>query len=346
MQEKGLGVGIVGTGFMGSTHANAWAKVPYTKYIAICETSPRMYERAEELAFRLNAKLYKSYEELLKDPNINVVDICLPTFLHRDYAVKAMEAGKHVLLEKPIALRLKDAREIIDTAKKTGVKFMVAHVLRFFPEYVRIKYLVDVGAIGEPRIARAYRYSSFPAWSVKGWYGEHKLSGGVVVDMAIHDYDFLRWVFNDDVDRVCALAPPPEKKVIKEITAVDHGMIILKFKKGGIAFVMTSWSYPKGYPFSTYFEIAGTNGILHVDNKITAPLRIAKPDLYEGRQVFWQDPYYLEILHFAEHIVEGKPLRVTPEDAYKALEIALAVLKSALEGGVPVNLPLKEEVIP
>ena len=344
--SEAVGVGVVGSGFMGTTHANAWRRVPYVDYLALCETLPQRLEKAKEIAFKLNAKLYTEYEKMLEDPKIHIVDICLPTPLHKTFAIKAMEAGKHVLLEKPIALRLKDAREIIDTAKKYGVKFMVAHVLRFFPEYARAKYLVEVGAIGEPRIARAYRYSSFPAWSVKGWYGEHRLSGGVLVDLAIHDYDFLRWVFMDEVDRVCALAPPPEKKVIKEITAVDHGIVLIKFRKGGIAYVMASWSYPQGYPFSTYLEIVGTKGILHVDNKSTAPLGVAKPNSYERQQVYPEDPYYLEILHFAEHVVKGVPLRVTAEDAYKALEIALAALKSALEGGAPVNLPLKEEVIP
>jgi len=337
-----LKVAILGTGFMGRTHAQCWARVPEAKIAAFLETPERAKEAAP-LALRYGAKIVTNYEDILKDKEINIIDICLPTFLHKDFAIKAMEAGKHVLCEKPIALTLKDAKEMIDTARKTGVKFMVAMVVRFFPEYKATKELVDQGALGEPRIARAYRIGTFPVWGVKGWFGEQKLSGGVIVDLAIHDLDYLRWLFNDEVDRVYALSP--ERKVVKDITAQDHAIILLKFKKGTIAYCMASWAYPPSKKFTTYFEVVGTEGILIVDNLSTAPLKVWTKEGETFLQPVPKDGYQLEIEHFAECVLKDKEPLVKPEDAYKALEIALAAVKSTYTGK-PVSLPLPvEEVI-
>ncbi|MCD6509940.1 MAG: Gfo/Idh/MocA family oxidoreductase [Thermoprotei archaeon] len=342
MQERPLKVAIVGFGFMGQTHAAAWARIPEAQIKAVFEV-PARAPQIRHMVSEYGAKVVTNYEEILEDEEVNVVDVCLPTFLHREYVVKALKAGKHVLCEKPIALHLWEAREMIDAWKSSGKKFMIAHVVRFFPEYKQAKELVDSGALGEPRIARTYRYSAFPPWSVKGWFGVQRLSGGVLVDLAIHDMDFLRWIFNDEVARVYALSP--ERRVVKGITAQDHGIALLKFKKGGIAYVMASWAYPKTVPFSTYFELVGTGGILQFDNRSTAPLRLGTSEQYSTIQTYPEDPYYLEIRHFADHILKDVELMVTPEDAYKALEISLAAVKSSLTGE-PVSLPLKEEVIP
>ena len=155
--------------------------------------------------------------------------------------------------------------------------------------------------------------------------------------------DFLRWIFDDEVVRVYALVS--ERRIVKGITAQDHGIALLKFRKGGIAYVMASWAYPRTVPFTTYFELVGTEGIIQLDNRSTAPLRLGTSKQYSTIQVYPENPYYLEIRHFADHILKNMKLIVTPEDAYKALEISLAAVKSSLTGEL-VSLPLKEEVIP
>ncbi len=340
MSEKPIKVAIAGFGFMGHTHAYAWLRIPEAQIKAIFETPERAREISHE-AIRLGTNVVTDYEKILEDPEINVVDICLPTFLHKEFVIKALKANKHVLCEKPIALSLKDAKEMINTWKASKSKFMVAHVLRFFPEYRRIRELVKQGVLGEPRIARAYRYGTFPTWGVKGWFGEQRLSGGVFVDLAIHDIDFLRWIFNDEAAYVYALSP--ERKIIKDITAQDHGIALIKFNHGGLAYVMASWAYPKATPFSTYFELAGTKGLLQFDNRSTAPLRLFTNESFTPLQAYPEDPYYLEIRHFVDHILKDYELLVTPEDAYRALEISLAAVKSSIIGE-PVHLPLKEEV--
>ena len=336
---KKIGVLVCGLGFIATTeHIPALKRMPEVELVGVVSSSR---ERSRSIAEKFKVKRwYTDYDKALEDPEVEVVDITSPTFRHKEQVLKAVEANKHVIVEKPIALRLSDAKEMTEKAKKRDVKFMVAHCLRFWPEYVRVKEMLDEGVIGEPRIARAYRLSSYPMWSWKLWHKHIELSGGVAVDLMIHDIDFLRWTLGE-VDEVFARGGI---YLFKDATAHDFMHALLKFKRGAIAYVEGSWIMPKEFPFTTYLEVAGTKGLLVVDNQTTATLRLFRRGVQEVLTPVAENAYYLELKHFIECIREDKEPSISGEEATRSLEVALACIKSVRENR-PIKLPLTEEVI-
>ncbi|MCS7104078.1 MAG: Gfo/Idh/MocA family oxidoreductase [Thermofilaceae archaeon] len=333
----GLGVAVIGCGFISGVHLRAWKKIPDVKLLAVVDVIEGKAKKAAQ-DFDVPHR-FTDYHKVLDMKDVEIVDICTPTYTHAEIAIAAAKNGKHVLVEKPIALKLREADEMIEAARKAGVKFMVAHCLRWWPEYVEAKQLVENGAIGEPRIARAYRHSSFPEWTF--WHKDRRLSGGVFVDMSIHDVDYLRWVLGE-VEEVYARGG-----VLKtpDSTSHDYTHAILKFRDGAIAYVEGSWIQPVGFPFSTYLEIVGTKGMLTVDSQSPASLRIYKPNMPPAIYThFEEDAYDKEIRHFYECVSEDREPAVTGEEARKTLEVVLAAVKS-VDSGRPVRLPLEGEVI-
>ncbi|MEM3693146.1 MAG: Gfo/Idh/MocA family oxidoreductase [Candidatus Bathyarchaeia archaeon] len=342
--EKGIGVAVVGYGFMGSTHMVAWKMVEGSRILAVIGRNVEMARRSAE---RYGARAYGSLKDALKNEAIEIVDICTPTHTHRELAVEALEAGKHVLVEKPMAISLKDADEMIRAARKAGLKLMVAHVLRFFADYAKAKALLDEGLVGEPVIARAQRESPSPAWGAESWFIDQAKSGGVTVDLAIHDVDFLRWCLEDEVRRVYARACRREFADGRRLE--DHVLMILRFRRGCIAHVEASWAMPKLYPFTTSLEIAGTKGILNLDNQSTTPITIITDkgiDRISPESLPWIpgmpfpiDPYVAEIRHFFQCVLEDRKPLTDGEESKRSLEVVLAAAES-VAFGKPIDLPL------
>jgi len=339
MGFRKLGICLLGCGFIGAIHAERWRMMPEVELVTC-------FSRNEEKAniFRDKygfKKASKNMGEAVSDEDVSIVDICTPTYSHRDAALQALDAGKNVLLEKPIALRLSDAREIIRRAEKNNVKLMVAHVLRFWAEYPTIKSIVAEGDIGEPVIARAYRQSAFPEWTSDSWHADIHKSGGVLIDLSIHDVDFLRWCIGE-VEEIYAQGGTYLRK---DGSSPDYVQALLKFKTGAIGYVEGSWAMPRKYPLTTFLEIAGTRGILHVDNRSSASLLIHSSDgVVEKTIPMFRDGYFLEIRSFLDSVIRNEPPPISGEEGLKSLEIVLAGLKS-VSIGKPVRLPLEEEVL-
>lgn len=317
-------VGILGSGTMGRYHANCYAKIEDVKISGILDINKEM---GEKFGVDFNCKYFSDLDELLKV--VDVIDICLPTIFHKDAVIKGANAKKHILCEKPIAREKVDAISMIDICNKNKIKFMVAHVLRFFPEYVAAKQIIDRGEIGKPAIARTSRGSSFPR-GAGDWYKNIEESGGVILDMIIHDFDFLRWCFGE-VERVYA-----KSLTYKNIPYTDYALVSLRFKNKVIAHVEGSWAYPKDTPFVQKLEVAGSKGLLDVELGKCNPstIYLKKKEGSEDKVVvpeipLYEDPYGLEIKHFLECVKKDKEPDITPLDALKALEISLAALSSA-----------------
>ncbi|MEM3040878.1 MAG: Gfo/Idh/MocA family oxidoreductase, partial [Nitrososphaerota archaeon] len=319
-------------------------------YIDDCEVKAvvgRNLEKAKEVAKKFGIEAYKDAEEVLRRKDIDIVDVCTPTHTHANYSITSMNAGKHVFLEKPIALSLKDADAIIETAKKNKVKLMVGHVLRFFPEYMKAKELIDQGMIGEPVIARTFRGGPIPEWSP--WFLDKTQSGGVAIDLAIHDVDYLMWVFNKRVERVYAII---NRLVHKDISAEDFALINLRFEDGGTALVEANWALPKMHPFTMKFEVDGTKGMITLDNQSPVPVKLITNESISGfspETLPWRpavhpfpvDPFYRELKHFVECIKEDRTPMTDGVVARRSLEVCIAALKSA-ELNTPIYLPIKE----
>ena len=325
---------ILGAGYMGRVHAESWTKLDCAEVIKVYS---RNLSRAKSLAREIAAQPVNDIKEAILSGEVDVVDICLPTFLHKEVAVKALKAEKHLLLEKPIALTLNEAKEIINAAEKTSSKFMVAHCLRFFPEYAKIKQLLDSHSIGDVRVMRAYRIGTYPTWGSDNWFSNLSKSGGVLIDLMIHDFDFMRWLIGDEVERVYAQV---NEKVAGHLRKGYHAMAILKFKGGAIAYAEGSWALPATHPFTMYFEVAGTKGLLTYSNRKGLTCKAYYEKEVQELSPTSKSGYDLEIEHFAKCILMDLEPMIKPIDAYNALEIAIAAKKSA-ETNRPVQLPLR-----
>jgi predicted dehydrogenase len=246
-----LEVGIAGAGMMGRVHCNSYKNVKGARVRAVCDP---IRERAETVASSCGAAWYDDFDVMLENESLDIVDICLPTFYHKEYALKAIKAKKHVFCEKPVASSLEDARLMRDAAADGNVKLSVGQVVRFFPAYTRAAEIISDGKIGAPRLIRTTRTGAFPSTGANNWYDDASLSGGVLMDLVIHDFDWIRHNFGE-VERVFA-----RSLFSRGVKGMDHCMVTLRLKNGTIAHVEGSWAYPPGSVFGTTFEIIGTKG--------------------------------------------------------------------------------------
>jgi predicted dehydrogenase len=308
---------------MGGVHLNAYANIPEVEVVGVADANS---ENAAAGARLVDARPYASYDELVAAEDVEVVDVCLPTAFHKDLAVKAAGEGRHVILEKPIARTLEDARKILDAFSGGGPRLFVGHVVRFFPEYVGIKEKIDAGELGTIGVVRTSRRSPFlRGWN--DWYADWRVSGGVLVDLVIHDFDFLRWTLGN-IERVYARGIQGH-----EYNRLDYALVTLRFEGGAIAHVEGHWGYPG--PFNYSIEVAGSRAILSVDSTEPATLDLVgseAPDLASGRS-----PYERELAHFVSCIATGEEPVVKPDDAYEALRTSLAATESIVKGQ-PVTL--------
>jgi UDP-N-acetylglucosamine 3-dehydrogenase len=320
-------VGVVGAGFIGAVHLSAYANMPEVEVVGVADALP---ETAASGAAIVGARPYRSYEELVAAEDVEVVDICLPTAYHRDLALKAARDGKHVIVEKPLARNLEDAEAILEAFSGDGPRLFVGHVVRFFPEYARIKAMIDAGELGTVGAARTSRRSPFlTGWN--DWYADWRISGGVLLDLVIHDFDFLRWSLGE-VERVFA------RGVLgREYNRLDYALVTLRFECGAIAHVEGQWGYPG--PFNYSIEVAGSRALVAVDSTKPAPVRLLGGTTGPGAAVgkgpdaaVGKGPFQDELEHFLRCITAGEEPIVGPRDAYEALRIGLAATESATSG--------------
>ena len=331
-------IGVVGAGFMGTTHAAGWAETPATVVGFTAETPPE----AEALAKRYSSNVYSSLDDML--PDVDVVDICSPTHLHYEMALKVAAAGKHIICEKPLARTTRQAQEIVTACQQAGVQLLVAHVVRFFPEYALAQAAVAEGQIGKPAVIRLQRGSYRPKKPAGNWFLDEVKSGGILMDLMIHDYDYARWVAGD-VESVSA-----QRVTELHLDApVDYGLVILSHRSGALSHIAGSWAYPPP-TFRTHLEIAGDRGLIEFDSDGTAPIQnlILKtagtdaPDVALPSSPVSESPYTTQIKEFYRALADGKPTRVRATDGLAAVQIAEASLESA-HTGQPVTLqPLAE----
>jgi predicted dehydrogenase len=313
---------------MGSTHAKAFQRVDGVEIAAIYAHSDK---RAGPLAQELGAVYTDNIDRILQDDTIDAIDNCLPTPEHRPLTEAALAAGKHVLLEKPIALTDTDAAALVAAGDASDRVFMMAHVLRFWPEYVELQKRASNGSLGELRSGLAYRRQPFPAWSAL--FARSDLTGGAVVDMMIHDIDALNWVFGTPQSVTANGIRNPRSNGWDQVQLlIDYGT--------ASAVVDGGMMMPESYPFTSTLQVLGSEGFIEYDfqaggrsveeaggtNTLELFPNEGDPKTLEIEQ---QDPYLAEIEYFVECIRSGQPAtRATPADARLALDTALAARES------------------
>ena len=314
-------VGVVGTGGMGNVHARQYRKMDGVQ-LGYFE---RNHVRADSFREHWDAHLCESIDQLLDWAD--VVDICLPTDVHPEYALKAIAAGKPVFLEKPVARTVIEATQVVEAAEKANVPLMIGHVVRFFPEFALGRQMVLNGAVGKPAAIRTRRGGGAPKGSL-GWFMDHNRSGGVLLDLAIHDFDWLTWTFG----KVKLLY----SRSLGALTGQgpDYALTTLTFESGAVAHVEATWMDPGG--FRTTFDIAGSDGLLAFDSSKTPALKTVTGEskTLEPSLADKEDPYYLELSGFLRAVEEGTPVPITGRDGLVALQLSLAALESARTGKV------------
>lgn len=321
-----LGFSILGSGEAARIHASSLKRLSRVARPVVVYS--RSLERAREFAREHGIpKATNDLEEAVASSDVDAVVVALPNELHARASLEAIRRGKHVFVEKPMALSLKDAVEMIRESERAGVRLVVGNCLRYWPEYARVRGLIAGGSLGEPRVARAYRLSGFPG----GWRASRS-SGGVVMDSMILDLDYLVWILGD-VEKVYALGA--ELGGMAQ-GVYGHVMAILSFKEGAIAYTEASWSMPKGYQ-GYYLEVAGTEGLAVVDSRAGKTLEVYTSGSIMAEAPQDEDAYLAEMKAFIEWIMgRGEP-PTTGYEAIKSLAAALAILRST-ELGRPVGL--------
>jgi UDP-N-acetylglucosamine 3-dehydrogenase len=329
-------VAMIGSGFVAKQHALAYQSLPGTNMAAIINPYP---EEAADLVKEFACKYYATLDEALKEIKIDIADICAPTYLHEQYVIQAAKAGCHVLCEKPVTFTLESFDRMTAACRENGVRFMVAQVARWWPEFVSIKdYLVN-DKLGKIQMIYEKRLCQLPPWSV--WHRDPKKSGGGLYDLNIHDVDFL----------VSIYGKPKSVYAIGWKTEMGCWMHVVSnfiWKNGVKAIVDTCLEMPGPWPFSIEFRGSGEKGTLHY--VLQAGLNIA--DGEHGSNFVWypagaeqpqplqvelRDMFKDEIEEFITAISENRQAAVTPGQSRQVLEVILATKKS-LEEGTTVDI--------
>ncbi|SCK13442.1 Gfo/Idh/MocA family protein [Streptomyces sp. WMMB 322] len=322
-----LAVGLIGAGGIARAHLPAWLELGARVTVFTPDDSGG--KLAAEYA-QQGVRAASSLGELLDEAE--AVDVCTPTHTHREVALTALRAGRHVACEKPLALTVEDVEEMIAEAERAGVLLFPAHVVRYFPEYAAMADAVAGGAVGEPAVLRFTRTGTYPVWSP--WFADPSLSGGLLVDQMIHDFDFAR-LLAGEVARVHAhVRGHQEAPALAGCVAA--GTAVLTHASGAVSHVHGVWGLPDTQ-FRTTFRIAGRRGVLHHDSAQTKAFRvISQGRATEGEGIpatnLTESPFLTELREFARAVRGGPAPRVSARDGLAAVRIALAAAESAHTG--------------
>ncbi len=309
-----LKVGLVGVGGISGAHIPAWEGMENAELVALCDIRPERMEKYE------GKRCYLDFDEMLDNEELDILDICLPTYLHADFAVKAMNRGINVICEKPISLKEEDIDRVYNAAKENNVKFMVAQVLRFWPEYELLKEIYDTKKYGRLLSGTMTRLGGYPKWSWDGWMMDEKRSGLVPFDLHIHDLDFMVYAFG-----------MPKVAYQFRSKLPDQDFISLSYDFGDFSINSEASWYSTCYPFTAEFRFQFEDALVSNENgKMVIYLRgDEKIDLSQEAEgdtgsinLPKSDAYANEIYYFADCVVNDKPVeKIDPEELRCVLKI-------------------------
>lgn len=332
-----LRVGIVGLGFMGKMHFEIYRAMPEkVAVVAIADVgrdklagdwsaiggNMAMGEGAADLS---GVATYDSPDALIADASVDVVDITLPTYLHRDYAVKALHAGKHVLCEKPMALNAAEADDMLAASEKTGKLLLIGQCIRFWPAYAKTRELVLGGRYGAVKTARFQRFSTMPVWNRDGWLLDPARSGLAALDLHIHDADFIAHLFGlpESVSSFGGTLHPD---------GFDHILTRYAYPDGKLVTAEGGWEYAPGFPFSMTFAIHMEQASLELaaDSTLTLYPVAGEP---EAIPLAAGTGYQYELAHFVECLAENRESPIlTARSARDSVRLVEAEIRSAATG--------------
>ena len=325
-------LGIIGCGDMGLHHAQRLIKIKEVEIIAASDINSDSLKRFTN-EFQVKHS-FSDYNRILGIKEMDGVLISLPTFLHRAAVISAAKRGKHIFCEKPIAMTLKDADEMIKVCQENEVKFMLGFVRRFDNFWRKARQVIKEDLLGRPVIWHDVNSSLGAAYD---WYFDKKKGGGPLIDGAVHNYDFGHYTFGK-VKKVYASTI----NFKRNISAIDTGSAIIEYESKDKQVISWSWGLPKGAFGAQLTDVIGPKGALLFpgcfdEKEIPQSINQEKDGLFllslkEGGKewIKWEknDMFFDELLHFIDCIRKDREPYVTGKDGKKALEVGLAILKS------------------
>jgi myo-inositol 2-dehydrogenase/D-chiro-inositol 1-dehydrogenase len=334
---KKLGVGIIGVGAIGRLHAENLAKnIPNVTLVGIADSN---VSAAKEMGNKLGIdNTYADYHKMLDNPQVEAIAIAAPTFLKKEMVSSAARKGKHIFVEKPMALSVKDCEEMIGEAQKAGIKLQVGYQRRFDYAFVKIEKAIRAGELGKIMIVNSATRD--PPANVGGWSIDPKLSGGIWLDTCSHDFDAIRFLSKAEVTEVYAEAVTIVYDQLKAVGGYDTVLVTLTLSNGALAHV-DSCQYTV-YGYDVRAEVFGTKAAAFVGMGQNSAARILKSDsMSEDLPLTFQErfgqAYRDELVDFADCVLNNKTPRVIGEDGRKAVEIGLACDES-VRRHAPVKL--------
>lgn len=322
-------VGVIGVGQMGMFHAQIYQKLPQVEIVALCEfDDARRKELENEFA---GVKLYKDYKEMLANKEVEAVSIVLPDNMHRKAVEFAVKEQKHILLEKPLAKELKDAKALYDITKNYEKVFTTGFLLRFDPRFAMIKERLENGEIGD--IIHCYVRRNSPIIGPRRYIGASDLSMHVM----IHDIDYINWWMGIQPIKVFA---KNRSVLLKENGMNDVIYAIVTYENGAIACMEACWTLPENSPtiIDDKVELVGTNGVAYVDSCDQGVRFVTKKGISYPDSRHW---YYVnnevcgdlaeEIMAFVNNIANNQKSIITPKQSYDALRVVDAIERSIQE---------------
>ena len=320
-----LKVGLIGCGGMGTMHANCYKNLEGVELVALADLIP---EKAQALAAGTNAQIYASGKELLEQAQVDVIDICLPTYLHAEHALAAMDKVKYVFVEKPVTLTVAEADAMLEKSKVTGCQVQVGQVIRFWPEYMVLRDMIKSCQYGSVVNANFRRISPRPAWSWNNWFLQTELSGGAAQDLHIHDADFVLSVFGQ-----------PEKifSMRNRKGAKNSYINTLMQYEDFVVSVEGTWDLPVSHPFQASFRVAFEKAAVEMGNGKfqlftdegveDIPLEEKALTVAEGGvkgNISDLGGYYNELYYFTRQAIAGAPIeQAALADAVESLKFVL-----------------------
>ncbi|HHW08375.1 MAG TPA: Gfo/Idh/MocA family oxidoreductase [Firmicutes bacterium] len=330
-------VGMLGWGAIGNVHGRVYKAMPDVKVVALADVEPDRRQKGAEF---MEAEPYSSAEELIHNADVDMIDICLPTFLHSQYAVMAMEKGFHVLSEKPMALNYEQCTDMIEAQKKTGKSLMIGHCIRFWREYSYLKKVYSEKTFGNLQVLSLTRVGGLSTKSWRNWMLDPQLSGSQTVDRHIHDTDFVLYL----------LGKPNAVRTVGYVDqyGLSHVSTHYIYDNGPAVFAEGGGNIPVDYKFFMGFRAVFDDATVEF-NRYNTPALCVYPWNGKPYEPDWKEPfsaeassestglnitslgaYYNEIRYFIDCIKAGKaPEVITPEEARDTLTIVLAEVESA-----------------
>lgn len=336
MSVTPLRIGILGAGSIARKHMRGLRLVDHAKMVCVADADP---DAAAQAAANFGVpETSNDYRAVIDRPDIDVIDVCLPTHLHADAVMRAAYAGKHVFCEKPMALNTADAQAMQMACSAAGVKLQLGFCRRFDNWWLAFKRLIETDEVGRPVVWRS-------AWASAGaphdWFFQMETGGGPFVDTAVHWFDFARYLFGD-AESVTAVV----RNLQSSRSAPDTGIVSIQFASGDELQMMWSWGLPRGAQGNHLHDILGPKGAIHLSPAGNPPaeestqndethghVAVARP----GGEVQWvgypkNDMIRDELADFLRCIQEDDVPRATGEDGIRSLEICLAVLEAGRSG--------------